>query len=293
MIVGLNGQCIDDSQAVVSIYDHGFLYGIGLFETFRTYGGRAFLLDRHLDRMRQGLAELAIRFEPKAVDVERLIAQLLEANALADAYVRYTVTAGEDILGLPGNAYDRPTVVVYVKPLPAASGASRSLQLLRLSRNTPESGIRLKSLHYMNNILGKRELLGYPWASGAEGLFLDGRGYLAEGLVSNVFFVSDGVLHTPDLGTGILPGVTRQFVLELAQRLGLKTEEGFYRWEALREADEVFLTNSVQELVAVGTLFDGEGRHYPVGNGCAGPWTKRLREAYAQEAWRAGRAPGV
>lgn len=293
MIVGLNGQCIDDSQAVVSIYDHGFLYGIGLFETFRTYGGCAFLLDRHLDRLKRGLAELAIRFEPKAADVEALIAQLLEANGLADAYVRYTVTAGEDILGLPGSAYDQPTVVVYVKPLPAASGESRSLQLLRLPRNTPESGSRLKSLHYMNNVLGKRELLGYPWAAGAEGLFLDGQGFLAEGLVSNLFFVRDGVLHTPDLGTGILPGVTRQFVLELASRLGMETEEGFYRWEALREADEVFLTNSVQELVSVGTLYDVKGRQYKVGNGGAGPWTERLRGAYTQEAWGPGSSLGV
>lgn len=287
MIVGLNGKCIDDSKAVISVYDHGFLYGIGLFETFRTYRGRPFLLDQHLARMKKGLGELGISWELKPERICSQIDELLEANELQEAYIRFTVTAGEELLGLPSGDYHKPTEIIYVKPLPSAKpdpmAEGRGLQRLRLRRNTPEGMERFKSLHYMNNILGKRELQGYPWAAGAEGLFLDAQGCIAEGLVSNLFFVraEDGVLCTPALSAGILPGVTRAFVLELAARAGLQTEEGRYSWEQLLCAEEVFLTNSIQEIVPVTMLFDESGDSRRVGSGTgAGSITRGLYQEY-------------
>lgn len=283
----LNGVQMEGQEAVVSVYDHGFLYGMGLFETFRTYGGRPFLLERHLRRLAEGCRELGIAHEPDEALIRRQAAELLEANGLEEAYIRFSVSAGEEALGLPAGGYTRPNVVMYMKELQALPAGARfkgkPLQLLQVPRNTPEGGIRLKSFHYMNNIGAKRELLGYPWAQGAEGLFLDGRGFAAEGIVSNLFLVRHGVLCTPHLDTGILPGITRAFVMELASGIGLPVEEGWYRWDDVVAAEEVFITNSIQELVPIDVRYDRTGKAFPVGEGAgegAGPWTRRLIEAY-------------
>lgn len=275
---------------MVSVYDHGFLYGMGLFETFRTYGGHPFLLEWHLERLASGCKELEIDYEPEPEAWRRRIFRLLEVNRLTDAYFRLTVTAGTDVLGLPAGSYEKPEEVLYVKPLPLMNPEvyheGKALQLLRLRRSTPEGTIRLKSLHYMNNILAKKEMKRYPWAAGAEGLFLDAGGRLCEGIVSNVFFVSHGMLHTPSLDTGPLPGVTRRMVMTIARREGMAISEGRYDWTDLLEADEVFVTNSIQELVPITTLFDETGAVHRVGLGSAGPITKQLLQAYREAAAR-------
>lgn len=284
--IGLNQKIVEAKDAVVSALDHGFLYGMGLFETFRTYDGVPFLLRRHLDRLADGCRQLGIPFEPDEAALGDWIRQVMDANQLQEAYVRYTVTAGEDILGLPAGNYRRPTHLLYIKALPVVDPAlyteGKPLQLLRISRNTPEGPVRLKSLHYMNNILAKRELAGYVSAAGgAEGLMLTDKGFIAEGIVSNIFYIKDGVLHTPDIDTGILPGITREMVLELAPEAGLRLEEGFYRWEQLVTADEVFLTNSVQELVPVTTLWCGT-EALAVGGGSCGQNTAELIRLYRE-----------
>ncbi|GFZ99479.1 4-amino-4-deoxychorismate lyase [Paenibacillus marchantiophytorum] len=284
MIISVNGNLIDDKLAVVSVYDHGFLYGLGLFETFRTYGGKPFLLREHLDRLSAGCHELGIVFEPNLERLEGLIASLLQANELEDAYIRYSVSAGEEALGLPTEDYKQPTEIIYIKSLPARDEETyqqgKALQLLKLPRNTPEGLYRFKSFHYMNNILAKRELQQYSWAAGAEGLMLSEDGYVAEGVVSNIFFVKNGIGYTPSLDTGILPGITRAHVLGLAQQQQIPTQDGFYRWEDLVEADEVFLVNSIQAIVPVTTLYTPSGQAYPVGSGLVGPLTRRLMESY-------------
>jgi 4-amino-4-deoxychorismate lyase len=292
MQIAWNGALCASDKAVVSVYDHGFLYGIGLFETFRTYGGKPFLLEEHLDRMAEGCKELGIVYEADTERLRALIAQLLQANSLTDAYFRLSVSAGEEALGLPAGDYGKPQEIVYVKPLPDRDPAlyenGRALQLLSTRRNTPEGEVRLKSFHYMNPILGRRELLRYPWAAGAEGLFLDDCGFVAEGIVSNVFFVLDGVLCTPTLETGILPGLTRDWVLRTAPRSVIMAEEGYYSWEALLEAEEIFLTNSIQELVPVTRLYDTDGTVHTVGDGKAGRITRRLAELYTEAAEEEG-----
>lgn len=287
MNIAVNGTLCEESEAVVSVYDHGFLYGIGLFETFRTYDGVPFLLKEHLRRLADGCGQLAIGYEPDEAALRALIGRLLAANGLADAYFRLTVSAGVDVLGLPAEPYRQPTEIVYVKSLPSPlpADAGKPLQLLALRRNSPEGDVRLKSLHYMNNILGKRELQRYPWAHGAEGLYLNEAGFVAEGIVSNVFFVSDGVVRTPSVDTGILPGVTRAHVLGLAGRLGYRVEEGHYRFEELAAAEELFLTNSIQEIVPVHALFEPDGTQRAIGRGRVrgggtGPVTRRLMDAY-------------
>ncbi|OWA33212.1 4-amino-4-deoxychorismate lyase [Saccharibacillus sp. O16] len=264
--------------------DHGLMYGMGLFETFRTYGGQPFLLNRHLERMARGAQELGIAYtlDPAALRAE--IAALLAANNLSDGYVRLTLTAGEGELGLPAGLYEQPCRIVYVKAVPESPASwythGRTLQVLRTRRNTPEGVERLKSLHYMNGILGRRELGGIPGAAGAEGLMLTREGFVAEGIVSNVFFAAGGKLYTPSVDTGILPGITRAFVMELAERVGIPIEQGHYSLEQLEQANEIFLTGSVQEIVPVRLLRQPDGTERIIGEDGPGPITAALMREY-------------
>ncbi|QAY67416.1 aminodeoxychorismate lyase [Paenibacillus protaetiae] len=288
MKVGYNGDVVDAKEAVISVFDHGFLYGMGLFETFRTYGGKPYLLDRHMQRLAAGCRELGIRIPITGAEVREWLSRLLAANGLGEAYVRLTVSAGDAGLGLPSGEYEQPNVVLLVKPLPDVSEEvyrqGRELRLLKTARNTPEGGYRLKSLHYMNNILAKQELLAAKVSAGAEGLMLTREGRLAEGIVSNLFFVRDGKVCTPGLETGILPGITRQRVLELASEAGYETEEGLYGWDDLLQAAEVWTTGSVQELMPITKLTDLQGVSYQVGQGTAGPAASALLAAYRHDA---------
>jgi 4-amino-4-deoxychorismate lyase len=284
MKISVNGSIYQEQEAVISVYDHGFLYGLGLFETFRTYAGEPFLLEEHLARLTEGCIQLGIDFAPEEQRVRQLLALLLGENNLQDAYFRYTLSAGVDILGLPASTYQNATEIVYIKPLLPKDDSvyvrGKSLQLLKLPRNTPEGPYRMKSFHYMNNILAKRELQSYAWASGAEGLMLTEEGYVAEGIVSNVFFVKNGVCYTPSLDTGILPGITRAFVLRLAKLHHFSVKEGLYRWEDLSAADEIFFVNSIQEIVPVTQLFIPDGQAYAVGQGRPGESTRKLMQIY-------------
>lgn len=288
MKIALNGRICDDKDAVVSVYDHGFLYGIGLFETFRTYGGRPFLLEPHLRRLASGCEELGIGFTPDPAKLQLLVRRLLNENGLEDGYIRYSISAGTDVLGLPAGDYERPNEIIYVKPLPPRDerlyAEGKPIQLLRLRRNSPEGPTRYKSFHYMNNILGKRELQGCSWAVGAEGVFLDGSGHVAEGIVSNLFWIKNRIVYTPSLETGILPGITRSFVKDMLTEEGFELQEGLFGWAEVMEADEAFLTNSIQEIVPVSGGFTVEGQYKRIGSSVGpGPITRRLSEVYEQK----------
>lgn len=291
--VMLNGQLTETTKAAIPVMDHGFLYGMGLFETFRTYGGKPSLLSRHLQRLSQGCEELGIPFCAEQHKLEMLISELLEANGLSDGYIRYTVSAGEEILGLPSADYREPNHLIFAKELPVLDEAwyikGKPLQLLKTMRNTPEGEIRYKSLHYMNNILAKRELIKYKRAvqSQAEGLMLTKEGHLAEGIVSNLFFITKGVLYTPELSTGILPGITREVVLETAGDLGISVVKGLFTTQHLSQADEIFMTSSIQELIPITALLGfPEGEVIQVQDGKMGPNTRRLLDLYRKKAGR-------
>jgi len=282
-----NGTICDESEAVIPITDHGFLYGMGLFETFRTYGGKPFQLRRHIERLLAGCEELRIAYAPSAEDVARAVDETIRANGLHDAYVRWSVSAGSAPLGLPpASGYERPNVVIMAKPLGPPPAAPKELRLLALRRSGPEGIVRRKSFHYMNNVLGKWELASRFASPSAEGLFAEASGSLVEGVVSNVFWATGGTLYTPSVDTGCLPGVTRDIVLELARAAGIPVEEGRYGFEALAEADEAFVTNSVQELVPVGSLFDDADAVRRRWDEAPGPMTKRLQSAYRSLADR-------
>jgi 4-amino-4-deoxychorismate lyase len=287
------GQLKDSSEAVISVFDHGFLYGMGLFETFRTYRGRPWLLERHAARLAQGCRKLGISYEPDMPRLRDGITSLLAANGFADAYVRWSVSAGEAALGLPSEPYEAPSEIVYAKELAQDEPDTRTgktLRLLRVRRSSTEGGVRLKSFHYMNNIVAKRELSAGDAIAGTEGLFLDAGGYACEGIVSNVFWISGGMLYTPSLATGALPGITRAFVMELAASEGWLVSEGRYRWEDIAAADEIFVTGSVLEVVPVGCLEDESGRlvrRFDTVGGKTRELMRRYRECAEEESGEA------
>lgn len=272
MYVYINGSVVHKDKARISPFDHGFLYGLGVFETFRTYDGHPFLLDDHLERLNRSLREMNIAKRFTRGEVVEILHRLLAANRLRNAYVRLNVSAGIGDIGLQTSKYDQPTVIMYMKPLLAPSFSKGKVGIvLKTRRNTPEGKERLKSHHYLNNIIGKREVGS---RTDVEGIFLNEQGYVAEGIVSNIFWVKNGVVYTPTIHTGILNGVTRQFVIALLDALKIECQEGFYTLDHLRQADEIFVTNSIQEIVPIYQMGD---RAYP---GADGPITSLLQKHY-------------
>ncbi|MGM0807329.1 MAG: aminodeoxychorismate lyase [Bacillota bacterium] len=264
MYIYLNGKVVSKDEAMISPYDHGFMYGLGAFETFRTYDGFPFLIQEHLNRLSEALDELNINLVLDADTVIEMVNTLLSKNKMNDAYFRLNVSAGVGDIGLQTDSYEEPVVILYTKPLVETSSVSeKELVLLKTRRNTPEGEKRLKSHHYLNSILGKRELSNMN----QEGIFLTQEGYISEGTVSNLFWYKDNKLYTPHTSTGILEGITRNWVMHASKRLNIPLETGNYTIETLTEADEVFLTNSIQELVPVShfqdkTFLGAEGEVY-------------------------------
>ncbi len=275
MLIYVNGQYVEASEAKISPYDHGYLYGLGVFETFRIYNGHPFLLDDRYNRLIEALDTLQIKWTMTKNDVMLILKDLLAKNELKHAYVRFNVSAGIDEIGLQTEMYEEPSVIVFIKPLTAPGDVvEKEGVILKQVRNTPEGTFRLKSHHYLNNILGKREIGNVV---SKEGIFLTEAGYVAEGIVSNLFFVKGNVLYTPSLETGILNGITRAFIIKSAEELNIEVKAGFFTKDELLSADEVFVTNSIQEIVP---LYRIEAQDFP---GKVGVVTKSLMYLYGMQ----------
>ncbi|KSU76518.1 4-amino-4-deoxychorismate lyase [Fictibacillus enclensis] len=262
MYLLIDGKLVSKNEASISPFDHGYMYGLGAFETVRVYNGHPFLWEDHMNRLRQALVELNIKHELDSSAAWMETKRLMRRNKWKNAYIRFNISAGIGEIGLQTEPYTKPTIIIYGKPLPEQGPFNeKELVVLQTRRNTPEGRIRLKSHHYLNSILGKREL---KEPVEQEGLFLTEDGFASEGTVSNVFWVKDGRLYTPSLGTGILNGITRQFIMAAAAKLDMDAEEGFYTPQDLLAADEIFLTNSIQEMVPVKRF---EGKDFPGAGG--------------------------
>ncbi|WP_054712483.1 aminodeoxychorismate lyase [Bacillus sp. JCM 19041] len=251
MYVSINGRLVHEEDAAVSVFDHGFLYGMGLFETFAVSENRIFLLDEHIDRLKEGLHSIGVDYDVTAAEVYRITSDLLSANGLTRGYVRWNVSAGVRGIGLSSQRYSEPQVIVFMKELPVPP-VTKEAVILRLPRNSPEGEKRLKSHHYLNNILAKQEIGDKK----AEGIFLTEQGYVAEGIVSNLFWKIGDRVYTPCLSTGILDGVTRSFVIRLIESHGYKVEQGHYTEKELYRAEDLFITNSIQGVVPISKLDD-------------------------------------
>ncbi|HEY82931.1 MAG TPA: hypothetical protein G4O01_06540 [Dehalococcoidia bacterium] len=281
-IVYLSGALIPRSQAKVSVFDHGFLYGYGLFETMRAYRGQIFLLERHLKRLLDSAAVIGLGSGLADIDLRKACLDTLQANGLEEARLRLTVSRGE-VASFPGSGAEAtPTVLITARsyaPLPAPKYAQGFKALVASLRRDSQSLLScLKTTNYLLSILAKME----AEAAGLdEALLLNERGFIAEGSISNVFFVAGSSLITPPVASGILPGVTRGVVMELAPTLKLKVNETEVRLEDLERFDEAFLTSSVMEIMPLVEIDAGE-KKITIGAGKPGEITKRLMAAYKE-----------
>jgi branched-chain amino acid aminotransferase len=277
----VNGQVTPAEQARVSVLDHGFTFGDAVYETLRTYGGRPFQLDRHLERLRRSARRIALGLPAEGAGLARDLDRLLAQAGNPESYIRIVVTRGVGDLSYRLETPQGPTVVLLARPLvpvPShfyADGVAVIVSSVR--RNHPRAlDPAMKSCNLLNNILAAQE----AQAKGAfEPVLLNDSGQVTETASANVFVVKSGALLTPPLDAGILPGVTRQIVLERAQAIGVPAREEPVAVEDLLAADEAFLTSSLKEVLPVSSI-DGQ----PVGSGRPGPVTLRLLAAFRDYA---------
>ncbi len=272
-IVYLNGSLVPRSQAKISPFDLGFLYGYGLFETMRAYSGRIFRLEKHLERLLKSAKALSLPLD--AFDLKRACHDTLRANKLKEARIRLTVSMGEGEAAPDLPRHPKPTVLVTAaRYVPLSDEVYRKgckVVVSTIDRDSQSPLSHLKSANYLNQILARREAR----ASGAdEAILLNERGFLCEGSTSNIFLVSKRNLITPGEESGCLPGITRQVVIELAQELGISLVRREVRLEELLQADEAFLTNSIMELMPV-----AEVNGQRIGRGKV---TERLMQSYKE-----------
>jgi len=273
-IVYLNGSLIPRSQAKISVLDYGFLYGFGLFETMRAYGEQVFRLDSHLRRLAHSAEILGLPI--RVTDLKGAVMATIQANQLSDARIRITISIGEGSMVPDPDTCKQPTVLIMAgnyHPYPEQvykKGFRAVVSSIRRNSQSPLS--RLKSANYLENLLAKQEARK---AGADEALCLNEKGLLAEASMSNIFLVADGVLKTPGQEGGILPGITREVLLELASQLGISTFEQDIRLEEVFQAQEAFLTNSLIEIMPL-----AEVDSKPVGSGKPGPVTRKLMANY-------------
>jgi branched-chain amino acid aminotransferase len=287
MWVFVNDRFVPSTEATISVFDHGFLYGDGVYETIRSYGARLFVRDLHLARLRRSADAIGLEIPIPEKDWPALLHEAMAKNAVGtdavDAYLRVTVSRGPGEIGLDPALCQKATVVIMAKPLrPYPSHLYEKgvrVVVAQTRRNHPAAlSPQIKSTSFLNNILAKREAV----AAGAfDALLLNWREELAECTVSNLFFVRDGRLCTPSLDCGILDGITREIVLLLARERRLPVEEGRFHVPHLLEADECFLTNTSMALMPVTTL-----DNQPIGTGEPGPITLSLRDFFDQALCR-------
>ena len=274
----LNGELVERERAAVSALDRGLLYGHGLFETMRSYGGRVFRLEEHYRRLCEGATVLAIGVALSLDGFAGAVRAVLERNDLTNAYLRLTLTAGATPAGRGSGALEDTMVTLFAGPLsdypPALYRRGMAVVTSAVRRNEMSPLSRVKSLNYLDNLLAREDARG---RDAEEAILLNTRGFVAEGSASNVFLVREDRLITPSIESGALAGITRQAVLELATSAGLEAVESEVEGSAFWDASEVFLTNSVMEVMPL-TRLDGR----PLGSGRPGPVTERLRRLYGE-----------
>lgn len=266
----VNGRLIAAGEASTSAMDRGFLYGDGIFETIRVYTGKPFMLDAHLARMAQGCSVISLPM-PNVEEIKRGVEQVLKTNGLSDAYLRITVTRGPTGSMWSDLERSSPTVVIMSKPfIPHDFGQGLRLIVssFRSDERNPLTGIKQTGILW--KILARAEARR---AGVDDALMLDTQVHVSEATSANIFWVRGNILYTPSLDCGILPGVTRAIVLDIAHEQDISAIEGKFGLDDLRAADEAFLTSSTWELAQIRSLAEKEF-------GTSRPITKKLTEKY-------------
>jgi branched-chain amino acid aminotransferase len=275
----LDGEFVKKEDAVISVFDHGFLYGDGVFEGIRVYSGNVFRLDAHLKRLFESAQSIMLKIPFTKEEMTQLIVDTIRKNQLKSAYIRVVVSRGKGNLGLDPYSCSKPSVIIiaeeltmypkefYERGIKIASVASR--------RNRPDVlSPQIKSLNYLNNILVKLEA---NQAGVEEALMLNDQGYVTEGSADNIFIVKNGVVYTPPVYLGALEGITRNAIIDVARARGLEVKESPFTRHDVYVADEVFLTGTAVEVIAV---IDVDGRK--IRDGKPGEVTNLLLKEFRQ-----------
>lgn len=277
MLIYINGRLVKKDEAKVSVFDHGLLYGDGVFEGIRSYDCLVFKLKEHINRLYASAHAISLKIPMTQLDMERAVIKTLKANKLKDAYIRLVVTRGEGDLGLDPRNCSNPTIFIITDKIALYPQElyKKGLKIVTVPtrRNIPEAlNPQIKSLNYLNNILGKIEAIN---AGVPEAIMLDQNGFVTECTGDNIFMIKDGALLTPAVHLGILNGITRRAVLSIAGSAGLRPQEASITRFDLFTADEVFLTGTAAEIIPV-VLMDGR----EIGDGSVGDYTLKLIEEF-------------
>ena len=269
----INGKYFSKEDAKISVYDHGLLYGDGVFEGMRTYSNKVFRLDEHIDRLYESARAILLTIPMSKQEMIDAVKKTVELSGLSDSYIRLVVTRGSGSLGLDPNRTSDPQVIIIVDLIALYDRKyyDEGLKIITAStiRNHPAAlSPRIKSLNYLNNIMAKLEGLQ---AGCMEAIMLNHKGEVAECTGDNIFIVKRGQLLTPSADSGILEGITRNAILELANTLKIPARETTLTRHDLLVADECFLTGSAAEVIPVVSIVSR-----PIGDGKVGPTTKQL-----------------
>ncbi|MEZ7891976.1 MAG: branched-chain-amino-acid transaminase [Candidatus Wallbacteria bacterium] len=278
----LNGELVEKEKAMVSVYDHGFLYGDGVFEGIRAYNGCIFALREHIERLYSSAKTLMIEIPMTIEEMEHAVADTLIANGFEDAYIRLVVSRGPGDFGLdPRKCCSKATVAIMADKIKIYPEEfyQKGLEVVTAStRRMPVDSFngKIKSLNYLNNIMARIEANN---AGAGEVIMLNHEGYVVECSADNIFILKNGVLTTPAPYLGLLQGITRDSIMKVAKSLGITVHEDVFTMHDLYNADEVFLTGTGAEIVAV-----VKADKRVIGNGTPGATTKTLRENYVKYA---------
>lgn len=281
MKVYISGKWVDEEDAVISVFDHGLLYGDGVFEGIRIYNSRVFLLEEHIDRLYDSAKAIALEIPMAKSEMMEAVAETCRANGLAEGYIRLVVTRGKGSLGLNPYLCSEPEVIIIAAKIQLYPRElyENGLKIVTVGtvRNHPEAiNPRIKSLNYLNNVLAKIEAIN---AGCMECLMLNHKGEVAEASGDNVFAVRNGEIITPPSSCGALEGLTRNKVIELAQEAGLVVQEHVMARYDLYVADEVFLTGTAAEIISVVEIDKRS-----IGSGEPGIITGKLADLYSAYA---------
>lgn len=278
-LIYLNGEFVRKEDAKVSVYDHGFLYGDGVFEGIRSYNGNVFRLEEHLERLYDSAKSVMLEIPHTFEEMTRLVVETLRRNELKDAYIRLIVSRGVGNLGIDPLTCSKPSVIVIAEALSLfpKSLYDNGIEIVSVATRRNRSDVlspKVKSLNYMNNILVKIEA---NLAGVSEALMLNDQGYVAEGSADNIFIVRKNKILTPPGYVGALEGITRNAIMEVAAQKGYEVQEGVFTRHDVYVADEVFLTGTAAEVIAVIKV---DGR--VIGDGKPGPVTNDLLASFRE-----------
>mgnify|MGYP000080996754 CR=1 FL=1 len=277
-LIWVNGKLLPKSQAMVSVYDHGLLYGDGVFEGIRVYQGKIFKCQQHLDRLFHCAEQIALRIPITKEEMETIQRECIEVNGIREGYIRMVVTRGYGTLGLDPRRCPVPGIICIADQISLYKPEFYETGMKVVLAKRPKTPIacldpRIKSLNYLNNILAKVEAIEQGCD---EAIMLNTEGYVTECTGDNLFIIKKGKIYTPPVEDGMLNGITRRFVLDtLAPQLGIEAVESSLRIGEVLKADEVFLTGTAAEVIAVNAIDDTK-----ISTGGEGPVTKKLRKLF-------------